>query len=262
MNPLAGSVLEDSTASIRWSRPPSRVCTIAHVNHGAIANVRSKMFGLFTAIARLPFFPHPPLVPLRLIFRNPEFGHELGTKSAAGAGGGSGAVIAARPLVAALAGMGAGGAPAASALSWVGSMPNTAVFLPNISPPVIFGISRADGTSRPPCGRGIRHRSTSRATPPWPKSRAPINVPPGSASDAILAFPGIRLERVGGGSQSYPSSLSFGQSPTGPGRPHRTNRRVDFRRSREPRSRGSWRLEPATLGAKNEAGFLDPASLQ
>lgn len=33
MNPLAGSVLGDSTASIR-SRPPSRVCTIAHVNTG------------------------------------------------------------------------------------------------------------------------------------------------------------------------------------------------------------------------------------
>jgi hypothetical protein len=44
-----------------------------------------------------PAFPHPRLVPLCLLFRNPEFGHELGTKSAEDdvASGGSGVVIAA-----------------------------------------------------------------------------------------------------------------------------------------------------------------------
>jgi hypothetical protein len=41
-------------------------------------------------------FPHPPLVPLCLLFRNPEFGHELGTKSAEDnlASGGAGIVMA------------------------------------------------------------------------------------------------------------------------------------------------------------------------
>jgi hypothetical protein len=41
--------------------------------------------------------PHAPRVPLRRLFRNPEFGHELGTKSVEGsvASAASGAVIAA-----------------------------------------------------------------------------------------------------------------------------------------------------------------------
>src|SRR5438128_1880229 len=120
-----------------------------------------------TRCPRIPSVPHPPFVPLRLLFRNPEFGHEKGMKLADGAvaGVGFGAGIAAGAGVTVLAGIRAGealsGVPraltgsfeptfcgpstemsvrrnllalnastAASALPWLGPMPNNSGCLP------------------------------------------------------------------------------------------------------------------------------------